>query len=238
MKWLIAIGLAFMLSGTTAAQTRAPVEAKSHITVLVDLSKTWLNEHSKDADKQTLESVSSAIAALLVQLKPPTEILYFEIGDGSLSRRPLCSARYFPNIFHTTERTDEFADLDEVSTFFADDCTQLLLKHKPAMFTDITGALDTVSRVAAQQQSQYSALIVLSDFKEDRRPHQVGTIGPLRNIHTLLLYRVLDSDRINPKDLDSRVSSWKDKIARAGGSVSAVDDIVVDPAQIRRLLTK
>jgi hypothetical protein len=215
-----------------------PIEAKSSITVLVDLSGTWLNDRSRTIDQRELEAVSATIATMVPSLKAPVEIRYLEIGDGSLSRPPLCAARYVPNIFHTVENVDEFADIQKLSEFFGEDCVRLILMRKPEAFTDITGALSTVSRISASEASRYRALIILSDFREERRLKQKGDVGPLPGLHAVLLYRVLNEDRLDPSELDSRIARWLSTLRRAGARPTAVDDIVIEPAQIKRLLTQ
>lgn len=222
--------------GSAHAQVRLPNESQSHVIVLVDLSGTWFNQASKEINKHELETVATTIASIVAAERPPIDIRYFEIGDGSLSRAPLCEARFVPNIFRQAHE-NEFADLDQLVAFFKEDCTRFILMHKPELYTDITGALNTVARVSAED-SGYHAIIMMSDFQEERRPHQVGTIGSLKGMHALLLYRVLEKDRFDTAPLDERIAHWKVLIHGAGASVAAVDDVALDPAQLVRLLQK
>lgn len=235
-RWL---SLAVVLACFSAnAQTRLPIEANSQITVLVDLSGTWLNNESRTKNEKALESVASAIATLLPAIKPPVDIRYLEIGDGSLSKAPLCSARFSPSIFPSL-RPDELATVQAVSQFFGDDCTRLILSRKSADFTDISGALNTVSRISINQNAQFKAIIALSDFQEERRPGQSGGIGSLKGTRTLLIYRVLDHDRLNPADLERRLETWQKRLEDAGASVvMPVIDVNIDPAAVARLLTR
>lgn len=233
---LVAIALLALCGPGAGAQL--PVEARSHITVLVDLSGTWLDNKSRTANRHELEVVATTIAALVPTLKAPVEVQYFEIGDASFSRAPLCSARFSPSIFPSMATGAEFSDLKKLIEYFGEDCTRLILMKSPAKFTDITGALNTVARIASLRDSLYSGLIVLSDFQEERRRSQTGDIGSLRGMHVLLLYRVLEADRLDPARLDSRISAWQARLHRAGASVRALDDVFLEPAQMKRLLTK
>lgn len=235
--FLIALALCTM-AAAAKAQVRSQLESRSHITVLVDLSATWLNNASKDANKRELEVVADSIAALAPDLKPPIEVRYLEIGDASLSRAPLCEARFMPNIFRTTDDASEFADLQKMLQFFREDCTRIVLMHRPQSFTDITGAFGTVSRIYANEAPGYNAIIALSDFKEERRKRQTGNVGALKGVHALLLYRVLDPDRLNPAHLDGRVATWLGVLRASGATVVALDDISLEPAKMKRLLTQ
>jgi hypothetical protein len=110
--------------------------------------------------------------------------------------------------------------------------------QSPAAFTDITGALNTVSRLAKYQHADFKGFIVLSDFHEERRPEQLGTIGSLAGLRGVLVYRVLETDRYNPELLTRRISTWETAIRGAGAKVKSVDDISLEPALIGRLLTQ
>lgn len=240
MKKLLFLTCAAITLATAAyAQVKLPVEAKSQITVLVDLSETWLNPASETSNRHALNAVADTIAGLLPKLKAPVNIRYLEIGANSMSRRPICEARYFPNIFRISSTAGEYADIPKTVEFFRSDCSKLIFMRKPAPLTDITGALNTVSRVAENEAPNYSALIILSDFQEERGRGKTGTIGRLKGVRSLLLYRVLNSDRDNPYQLDERVKKWKG-LLRAAGAVTtdAVDDVIVDPGTMTRLLLR
>jgi hypothetical protein len=238
MRQCAALWIVFLASIVPATgQVKLPIEAKSQITVLVDLSQSWLNPQSNSVNKRTLEAVAESIGTMLPKLKNPVGIRFLEIGDGSLSRPPICQARYSPNIYHLS-RDGEFADIPETIQFLKK-CGDHTLSKKPAGYTDITGALNTVSRVSRNESSQYSALIILSDFREERRKGQSGTIGKLPGFRTALIYRVLETDRMNPADLDKRVQNWTQAIRGAGASSAvAMDDVIIEPGTLSRLLLK
>lgn len=214
------------------------METKSHITVLVDLSATWLSPASKNQNQRVLTSISQAVSSLVPKLKAPVSVRYLEIGDASLARPPLCEVRYSPNIFRDSKDPSEVADLDVLGDMLSEDCVKAILMHRPAAFTDITGALNTVSRLAATQASEYDSVIVLSDFKEERRQAQVDALGQLPKTKVLLVYRVLENDRFNSTALDQRLSDWQARLKKAGAKATAVNDVTLEPAQLRRLLTQ
>jgi hypothetical protein len=140
-----------------------------------------------------------------------------------------------PSIFPTASPSTEFSDLKKLTDFFGGDCTRLILMRSPAKFTDITGALDTVARENALQKPGFNAVMVISDFQEERRPNQTGAIGSLNGVHALLLYRVLESDRYDPSKLDDRMNEWKARLRKAGAKVEALYDVALEPAQLKRL---
>jgi hypothetical protein len=238
MRYLLASILLLAGFPVSAQSLRPAMEARSHVTVLVDLSGTWLSKDAKARNKRELEAVATTIVTMAPTLKPPVEIQYIEIGDGSLAREPLCSARYAPSIFPSMASDSEFADLSKLKEFFGEDCMRLILARRPQPYTDITGALNSLGRISANRNSTFNAAIVLSDFKEERRRNQIGDIGSLRGMHALLLYRVLEEDRYDQTKLDARLNQWRLKLHRAGASVAAAEDVALDPAELTRLLTQ
>jgi hypothetical protein len=204
----------------------------------VDLSKTWLDEKSRNANQSVLESIADSIGATAQSLKAPIQVDYLEIGDASFSRAPLCSRRVIPSIYGRAAKQKDFSDISQLVEFLRFDCTNLILRRRASTYTDISGALNTASRLLSGQKLDYSAIIVLSDLKEELRPHQVAQLLSLNGVHVLLAYRVLEEDRNDPSQMDKRVAIWRQALRHVGATVQDVDDIQIDAGQVKRLLGK
>ena len=237
MKRVIAALFLFM-TPAAVAQMRIQREAVSHITVLVDLSGSWLNQREKPLDVHTLRATARTITQLAPELKPPVIIRYLEIGDGSLSQPPLCQARFSPNIFGAATSKGTFAKIDALSDFLIERCDRFILMHQAQPLTDITGAFNSVSLMNSNDMPGYHAVIALSDFIEDRGRHKPVGLSTLKGVHVLMLYRAQQQDRFNEKGLLARIAGWKRRLESAGAHVSAVDDAYLEPAELERLLLK
>jgi hypothetical protein len=185
-----------------------------------------------------LESIADSVGAMAEHLKSPVQIDYLEIGDASFSRTPLCSKRVIPSIYGRAAKQKDFSDISQLVEYLRFDCANLILRRRPARYTDISGALNTASRLLSAQKLDYSAIIVLSDLKEELRPRQASQLLPLKNVHVLLVYRVLEEDRYDPSQIDKRIATWRQALGRVGGTVKDVDDIQLDAGQMKRLLGK
>lgn len=227
---------ALITAAPSSADYRVAQEARSTITVLVDLSETWLNPRSDAENRRLLNVISDLIVALAVKVKKPVAIRFLAIGDKSLGRLPLCQATFLPNILAVKGGHDELVSIDALEDFAAKDCVRAIMMHKPETYTDISGALDSVSRISELDQPGLHALVVLSDFQEDRRKNQIGEFGRLDHVHALLLYRVLDEDRINSRPLDARIHKWEEALRHSGAVVSSIDDVSVDAGALKRVL--
>src|SRR4051794_19796959 len=80
------------------AQSRANLPPQSFITVLVDLSATWLHAPEAKLNEQLLKQVGSAISTAAGDLEAPIVVRYLSIGDRSLGREPLCEVVLSPQI--------------------------------------------------------------------------------------------------------------------------------------------
>jgi hypothetical protein len=214
-------------------------EPKSSIYVLVDLSGTWLAPANAGQDRTILRAVSDAIASIAYDVEAPIAVRYLPIGDLSLARDPLCQTDFTPKLLKGANSSEnELTNLQDLRQYLGDTCARLILARKPQPFTDITGALDSVSRAISEQSGSFKAIIVLSDLKEERRRGQKENSLHLAGTRTVLLYRVLDEDRLDPTKIDARVSGWKKALGAAGSTVYAINDVSSSPAQIARVLTQ
>ncbi len=237
MKRVIA-ALLLLLAPPATAQMRIQHEAVSHITVLVDLSGSWLNQREKPLDQHALRATALTITQLVPELTPPVIIRYLEIGDGSLSQPPLCQARFSPNIFGAASSKGTFAKIGALSDFLIERCDRFILMHEAQPLTDIVGAFNSVSLMNANDMPGYHGVIALSDFIEDRGRHRPVRLRTLRGVHVLMLYRAQQQDRFNERGLLARITAWKQRLTSVGAHVSAVDDAYLEPAELERLLLK
>lgn len=221
---LLLIALALSVSTPALAQSRN-MAPQASITVLVDLSATWLKSADAKLNERLLRQVASAIVSTAADLDPPIVVRYLSIGDGSLGKEPLCEVTMVPQIIVNKKERGVVNTIRELDSFLSSDCVKFVLSRPSEQFTDITGALDSVSRANEGQTGTYKAIIVLSDLREERRPGQRGAIGRLDASNIVLLYRTLPGDRFNSAALDARIGYWKKRLSAAGASVKAMSDV-------------
>lgn len=198
-------------------------EPMSSVHVLVDLSATWLTKEQNGENERVLAVIGDAIVTIAADAQPPIVIRHLAVGDASLARPPLCEAQFLPAML---PRPGQLSDLRSLERFLRD-CDMHILSRPQEQFTDLTGALDSVSRATHRQTGRLKLVIVLSDFKEERRPGQSGTVGDLSGARILLLYRVLPSDRRGETNVDERVAAWEDRLDAAGAMVTIRADAYV-----------
>src|SRR5258708_2822337 len=230
--------LQFLLSSAHAVHAQQE-EPHSSITVLVDLSETWLNKQSTRQNEQTLITVAKAIVTTALDWRSRVAVRFVGIGDLSFLRPPLCVAIFEPKLlapkndgggqyFHTTATLRAFLETE---------CNRFILTRQAAPFTDISGAIGTAIRLADDQVSGPKALIILSDMKEELRRKQEAADIHLAGFSVLMLYRGLNEDRLAPKVLDDRLSAWRSRLETAGAKVHVLSDLSVTPPQIQRLIS-
>jgi hypothetical protein len=230
--------LSSLLAGLgSAVSQQLPEEPRSSVTVLVDLSATWLNPGSRLENEASLKTVAKSVLSMASDLEPPLIIRYLPIGDLSLGRHALCEVLFLPKLLRSPERKKgEVTTLRDLRSYLETSCLEYVLNQKQEMFTDITSALDSAVRITDEQLGSFRGIIVLSDLKEERRLKQKHESLHLNGRRILLLYRILNEDRIDPSKLDARIDSWKAVLTEAGAKVLVLDDQAASPGQISRLL--
>lgn len=234
-KNILRFALAGLL-GLLGPTVQAAEEPRSSVTVLVDLSETWLNPRSADQNRKVLRAIADGVLSASIDFEPPTVIRYLQIGDYSLMREPLCEAIFDPKLIGAKNpQTLYVTNPKAAEKYFGQDCVQFILSRDHQPYTDISGAVDSAARLSQQQSSGRRVMIVVSDFKEETRKGQVAP-EPLRldGFTAILLYRVLPEDRQNPKGLDARIKSWEKKLSDAGAKVVALTDVGIAGTVIRR----
>jgi hypothetical protein len=221
------------------AQQLLPQEPQSSVTVLVDLSGTWLNPGSLTIDDYVLGIVAKGIEIMAADLNPPIIVRYLPIGDLSFGRPALCQVIFFPRLLRPLKRpSGEVDDLKELWSYLGTSCPQYILTRRRELFTDITSAFNSVAQDTEHQLGAFKGIIVLSDLKEERRATQQPERLHMTGWRVLLLYRILNEDRPNPDALSARIDAWKARLVEAGAQVVALNDLAASPAQISRLLTR
>jgi hypothetical protein len=231
------VALAMVIASPAFAQSSASVPPQAYVTVLVDLSATWLSDTEAKLNERLLRQVGSAISSAAGDLEPPIVVRYISIGDRSLGREPLCEVTLSPQIIVNKREKGKVNTVRELADFLSMDCVRFVLSRPNEKFTDITGAFDSVSRAYEEQGGNYKAIIVLSDLREERRPGQRGKIGRLDKTNVVLLYRTLAEDRDNSATLDGRIDAWKKRLLDVGASVKSMSDIFATSGSIAGVLT-
>jgi hypothetical protein len=234
----LAFSLGVALIATSAsAQPRPSLPPQGSIFVLVDLSTTWLNASSAKLNERILNQVASAIASTAAQIDPPVTVRYISIGDRSLNNLPLCELTLHPKLVGKPE-PGVVSTIPALNKFLTESCARFVLSRRGEVFTDISGALDTVSRAnASLPRSSHRAILILSDLKEERRAGQNGRIGGLENTKVALLYRTLPEDRDNSSALDARIKMWTSRLSSLGARPKAINDVYAAPGTIAEAIS-
>ncbi len=230
--------LVLLLCVPAYAQQHIATEPQSNIAVLIDLSSTWHLPASRSENERVLRKVGEAIAATAIDLPLPVRIRYLPIGDLSLGRNALCDVVFAPRILNARAVDGEIANLKQLGDYLTKDCPRVVLSRPQEVRTDITGAIDSAARGFVEQVALYRSMIIVSDFKEERRKTQRSSPLNLSATRVLMLYRVLEEDRLDSTGLDKRLDDWKHKLGEAGATVVVANDAAASSGQISRVLAK
>jgi hypothetical protein len=231
---------AFFAASSLAYPASAQMRSSDHqssITVLVDLSSTWLNGPSRKQNEKLLRAVAKAIAIISTEVDAPIAIRYLPIGDRSLGRRPLCDVIFAPRLLISSSKNpNEISRSKKLKEYLEQPCVRYILSREESSFTDISSAFDSAARLNEGQIGSFKAVIALSDFKEERRPDQKPINLRMKGFKIIMLYRVLDEDRTDSAAMDMRVGHWRKALNKAGAKSVSLADIGVTPGQITRIL--
>lgn len=212
-------------------------EARSSVSILVDLSQTWHNERDLKQNQLVLAAVTEAAVQLGALFTPPTHIRVLPIGDASLLRPPLCEAIFDPKLISSSSGNGSvFTQERALRRYIKDDCITFVLSRSREDFTDISGAIDSAARMAALQPGTERAIVILSDMLEDLPAGQIPSDLALQGYRILIVYRALETDRKQPALLNERLSDWKARLSNAGAEVEVVADQGITAALVVRLL--
>src|ERR1700758_467572 len=132
-------GLGLLLASCTGG---SPDEDPASLAayVLVDLSETWNNPASSDANRAILTEIGEGIATAADDLDPPIGVEYRVIGATSLGRRPECTAVYQPtfgNLAPLNPSLDRVLTPEKLHEVLGQTCPGRLLGHPPEPLTEI-----------------------------------------------------------------------------------------------------
>lgn len=231
-SFLATIGALFC--GGAYAQSMPPV--RTNIVVLIDVSETWLNDDFRELNEQVLSRVGEGISFASDRLNGPLRVSYFDIGDDSLFRRPLCEAVYQPSLL-IREQQGVYSSSDGLRAYLAEDCASYVLHSSPAPLTDITGAIATAVRTQSLVPPERRLVIVLSDLDEDRGGRDLTlTSEDIEGVQFLLLYRSMHRDQVLQSALDARRREWEERLSGLGGDVRSAPDNSITSFEIEQYL--
>lgn len=235
MKRLAAFALTLLATAGVSAQDAPP---RTGIFVLIDVSATWLTKEAQKDNELILREVNRAVMDLTTKVETPIAIYYLPIEADSVLKRPLCEFTYRKSLINLRKKEGEINDRQQLADQ-VELCGNAMLARPVAKWTDIHGALASVSQVNAGQSFFQRFMFVASDFKEERPQGALPTLA-LPSFRVATIYRVLAEDSRNPKGLEDRLANWHAILRKAGaaGSVDAVDKTRFASSVTQTLLTK
>lgn len=223
-------------AGACLAEEVAP---RTGVFVLVDISATWLNKPDEAQDAQILRETNRAVLDLLGKAETPAAVYVIAIEADSVLKRPVCEAVYRRKLLSIgARRGEDFTRREDLENHL-ELCHAALLRRPPARWTDIHGALDLVSRIAAGARFNRKYLFVLSDFKEERPKGDLPRLE-LPEFRVAAIYRILPEDSRDPRALEARLQRWQELLKRAGAErvVGAVDKTRFAGNVVQKLLER
>ncbi len=213
-------------------------QPKAEVFVLVDLSETWHSPATARRNERLLAEVGEGIAAQAGAMEPPIAVQHRVIGQGSLGREPICDAVYSPSMIAILRKQADYmvTKLSKLKRYLGVDCPALIVRQPPEPLTEISAALASVAETPAGPRVR-RYIIILSDFREET----VGAPAPtpdLSRFKILLVYRPLSDDQKAPADLENRVESWRDKLAKRNARVTTAPDTALKRTTIAAFVAR
>jgi hypothetical protein len=210
---------------------------KTGVFILVDVSATWLSKENQEQNQRTLAEVNAAVLDLIGKTETPAAIYVIAIQADSILNPPICEGVYRKTLLNVKRKKGEFTRREDLVNYL-DLCRAAVLNRPPSRWTDIHGALGTVSQISKGVAFNHRYLFVLSDFKEERPKGDLPTLS-LPGFRVGSIYRVLPEDSRNPKGLEDRLAKWHGVLRQAGAAkaVDAVDKVRFAGSLVQRLLS-
>lgn len=209
------------------------VEHRSAIFVLVDLSQTWHNKENFSRNERVLQRVSQGVVELAARVDRPAYISFVGIATRSASQTPICEATYHSQLL---QKKGTLLQKPRELASFLEACSKAALSRPIAQWTDITGALDYVSRQVSDGQDQVARYaIVISDMKEERDSKALRE-PDLKRFNMLLAYRVLLEDDRDMGRLERRLKDWEHRLKTNGARVSKIMDTGLVAEAVARMV--
>lgn len=237
IKAVRACAALFLLLSAVAPPAAQAEEPRTIVSVLVDLSGTWLNERSRRLNQDVLVGVVEALVEISLRSPPPIAIRILPIADTSLFADALCQATFIPTLIPRKDEAGFFYRRDTLHKYLATDCPHLILSRKQSAFTDISGAIASAAETSKHVSGSDPILIILSDMVEDLPPKQERAAYDLTGFRVLVLYRTLGADQRYPGKQRLRLETWRQALLTAGASkVHLLPDQPLVASTLLRLL--
>jgi hypothetical protein len=211
--------------------------ATSEISVLIDLSETWLTPASKDRNLRLLQEIGGGTVMAAEKFEPPVAVQYRVIGQGSLGREPLCDAVYRPSLIPTRNGPGyEFTSLKSLKLFLGKSCPELIIRQPAEPMTEISAAIASVTAMPSEKWVK-RLVIIASDFREET----LGSTAPLPSLagyRILLIYRPLNEDHLDPAAMAARIEAWRQKLTEKGATVTTTPDTALKRATVAKFLMR
>jgi hypothetical protein len=211
-----------------SAATKTRADAGSIVTVIVDLSGSWLTTKDLQRNKQLLTNVGKVLFQLSDRLPHPIVYRYLPIKTLSFHELPLCETKYAPTILAPGRK--------KLSDYLTKQCPQVIVTRGRQKMTDITGAIISFADSVQYLRYERKMLLILSDMREEVAEDHNLELPALPNTRIVLLYRVLKSDQATPQNLRARIKEWQRRLEGAGADVRAIADSYLDVTNMMSIL--
>ncbi len=194
--------------------------------VLVDLSSSYFDKTTKDDMKRTLNIVTESLVELSRRSPSPALFSFLSIDEISLGSKPLCEAVLKPSLFggKKSSKTGGAIILNKLKKLEAyfEQCRDWIVAQKPKNGTDISGAIDLAARMARGQLNGPKAMIIISDFFEERWDGAVAPNLDLSGFKIDLIYRVNKKAALDVEAFNMNMRTWKDRLLTAGADDTTI----------------
>ncbi|MEN8130839.1 MAG: hypothetical protein ABFS45_11725 [Pseudomonadota bacterium] len=205
-------------------------DPQSSVTVLVDLSGSWLTNKDRLRNERLLKTIGEALIELTDWLSYPIIYRYLPIGTQSFAAKPLCKVEYNPTILSPGKK--------RLRQFLVQQCPKVVVTRNRQNLTDISGAISSFAESVLYGDYKTKLLIILSDLREEVNKSQTVKLPQLLNTRVILVYRVLPIDQNNYEKLKARIADWHHRLEAAGAEVRAVNDRYITPAQLQDVILR
>ncbi|MEJ2362094.1 MAG: VWA domain-containing protein [Gammaproteobacteria bacterium] len=177
--------------------------------MLVDTSGTYTKE---------LSQAKKIINFILAKLNPGDTFAVAQVNTGSFTQKDIIDKRTFDD--RPSMANDQKREFSKVVDKF-------IKKVRPSAYTDITGGLLQAIEFLNEANTNRKIILIFSDLKEDLRPGYVRNIPLKLKGFEVIAVNVtkLHSDNVDPREYMKRLSDWKRKVVKGGGSWRVINDM-------------
>ena len=207
MKTLI---LSFLLVlGFSACSTGPHTSHNKGIYMLVDTSGTYTKE---------LEKAQQIINYTLSQLDAGDSFVVASIDTGSFSEKDIIAKITFD---------DRPSKANQQKRAFAKKIQEYIKQVKSSPYTDITGGILQATEYLNERDTQTKTVMIFSDLKQELKKGYIRDIPLSLEGYEVVALNVtkLRSDNIDPREYMSRLSLWKARVEKGGGTWGVINDL-------------